>query len=46
MENEDYERSVEKNSSYKSFIQKTTGVCKAEKNDRRLLRGHITHLIK
>ncbi len=45
MKNED-EKSRQKDSSDKAITEKSGGVCKAEKNDRRLLRRHITHLIK
>ena len=45
MKNED-EKSVKKDSSDTTISRKTAGVCKAIKSFRRLLRGHITYLIK
>ncbi len=45
MKNED-EKSMKKDSSDKTISRKTAGVCKAIKSFRRLLRGHITYLIK
>ncbi|UTC77089.1 hypothetical protein E4O04_09760 [Treponema sp. OMZ 799] len=45
MKNED-ERPRQKDSLCKAITQKSAGVCRAEKNDRRLLRGHVTQLIK
>ena len=45
MKNED-EKSMKKDSSDKTISRKTAGVCKAIKSVRRLLRGHITYLIK
>lgn len=45
MKNED-EKSMKKDSSDKTITGKTVGVCKAIKGFRRLLRGHITYLIK
>lgn len=45
MKNED-EKSMKKDSSDKTISRNTAGVCKAIKGFRRLLRGHITYLIK
>ncbi|WP_255811831.1 hypothetical protein [Treponema denticola] len=45
MKNED-EKSMKKDSSDKTISRKTVGVCKAIKGFRRLLRGHITYLLK
>lgn len=45
MKNED-EKSMKKDSLDKTISRKAAGVCKAIKSFRRLLRGHITYLLK